>query len=290
MDSGHRHLFYNDGCTVIDLDLSNFFGEISHRKLVQILELKIKDRVFIRYIVRMLKAGVATVDGEIQKGDKGTPQGSIASPVLANIFAHYALDEWLNGTVRNHVAGPLHFVRYADDGVICVKHEDAPRVMKALESRLARFSLPLNVEKTKMVSFCRRAATKGQKQESFKFLGFSFYLGKSRRGLRIPMLKTAKKTYAAKLKEINEWCKVNRSRLKLRQLWDIFRAKLRGHIQYYGVSFNTRALHRFVHESCGIFFKWMNRRSQKRSITWQNFRSFERAFPLPKISIAHRLC
>jgi len=273
---------------VIDIDLSNFFGTINHRKLIQILELKIKDRTFIRYIVRMLKSGVLA-DGELCKSDDGTPQGSIVSPILANIFAHYAIDLWIKEVVPAHLQGAIHMVRYADDVVICACRKDTPRILKALKGRLERFSLKLNPEKTRVVDFNSAMSERGVKQGTFKFLGFTFYIGKSRKNRYIVKLKTAKKTFAEKLKLISVWCKNHRNLYRLAALWKSFIVKIRGHINYYGVSHNLIAVAKFVHNAERIFFKWINRRSQKRSFNWEKFFLYKKLKPLPAPRIVHCL-
>ncbi len=274
--------------SIIDVDLKNFFGTISHRKLILLLEMKIKDKRFIKYMVRMLKAGILS-NGELIVTDEGSPQGSIVSPVLANIFAHYAIDVWLRDMVAPALKGNVHMVRFADDLIIWISSNDIPRVMVALSKRLERFSLILNEDKTKTISFSRRDMEKGTQQGTFKFLGFEFYIGKSKLGKLIIKIKTAKKTLANKLKEVTKWCKENRNRFRLAYLWKIFQSKVRGHINYYGVSHNFTNVKIFVGKAKVIFFKWINRRSQKKSFTWVKFNLFLELRPLPKIVIVHRL-
>ncbi len=283
-----NHLNSRSDCVVIDMDLSNFFGTINQRKLVQILELKIKDRTFIRYIVRMLRSGIL-VEGELKKSDEGTAQGSICSPILANIFAHYAIDLWVKKMVPRYLHGKIHMVRFADDCVICADRLDIPKILKALEGRLERFSLKLNLEKTKIVEFSRAKSRKGIRQGSFNFLGFTFYVGKSRMGYPIVKLKTARKTFSTKLKMITLWCKINRNRYRLAALWKSFIIKMRGHLNYYGVSHNSEMVECFLTRSVRIFFKWINRRSQKRSFNWKKFTLYTRLRPLPVVSVVHPL-
>jgi len=284
----HGYLSKKNYGVVIDVDLSNFFGTINHRKLIQVLEMKIKDRVFIRYLVRMLKAGVLS-DGELTMSDDGTPQGSIVSPILANIFAHYAIDRFIKQNEKSLTADHIHMVRYADDLVLCVRHQDAERILGALRKRLERFSLKLNEEKTTVVNFSSGMANKGLEQGNFKYLGFTIYLSKSRKGKMIVKIKTNKTTFTRKLRAMTEWCKENRSIYRLSKLWKIFASKIRGHIQYYGVSHNAKSVSNYVYEAKRIFFKWMNRRSQSKSFDWKRFTQFEKAFPLPKVKIVHRL-
>lgn len=272
--------------SVIDLDLRNYFGTIDHRKLIQLLEMKIDDRTFIRYIVRMLKAGVLT-NGELKKGDEGTPQGSIVSPILANIFAHYAIDIFLKDLAFK-TRSEIYFVRYCDDIIVYSNKKNAEKVLSELRKRLERFSLELNEDKTVIVNFSKEYFRKGNKQGTFNFLGFTFYLGLSRKNRVTVKIKTISKTLTRKLKEITIWCKLNRSRYRLKFLWNIFKSKIRGHIEYYGISHNFRSVSNFIFNARRIFFKWINKRSQKKSFDWKKFESFENLFPLPKAKIVHK--
>jgi len=284
-----KYLHENPVETVIDIDLKNFFGTIDHKTLEEILRGKIKDEKFIRYIIRMFKAGVLS-EGELKVGDEGVPQGSICSPILANIHAHQAIDIWVEKTIQPHCKGRVKLFRYADDAIICCEYgEDATRIRESLPKRLAKYKLTLNEEKTKMVEFSREKVRKGIPQESFDFLGFTFYWGKSRKGTIIAKLKTSGKTMRKKLARVTEWCRENRSAMRLNDLWGTLCAKLRGHAQYFGVSFNSHMMQKFCWETTGIFFKWINRRSQKKSLAWEKFGLFMERFPLPRMRICHPL-
>lgn len=285
----HNYLYKERIETIIDVDLANFFGTIDHEILLDLMKIKIKDRKFLRYLSRMFRAGVLT-EGELVVSEEGVPQGSCCSPVLANVMAHYVIDLWLEETVKPLMRGKIEFFRYADDMVICCRYRaDAIKVKAALSKRLVKYKLKLNEEKTKLVSFSLLKAKRGIKQDVFDFLGFTFYLGRSKMGYIIPKLKTNGKRFRSKLNKVNEWARRNRNRASLRQLWKSFCAKLRGHIQYYGVSFNSDKTMKFAQEATRIMFKWINRRSQRRSFDWDKFVLFTDRYPLPKVKVHHRL-
>lgn len=284
-----HHLHTNEIQTVIDIDLENFFGTIDHKILESILEEKIKDTKFMRYINRMFKAGVLS-EGDLIVSEEGVPQGSICSPVLANVFAHYAIDVWIEEMVKPNCKGRVKLFRYADDAIICCQYnEDAKRIREALVKRLDRYKLKLNEEKTKQIPFDKRLVAQGIEQGTFDFLGFTFYWGKARSGRIVPKLKTKAKTMRAKLNKAKEWIKEVKDKIPLKQIWKTFVAKLKGHINYYGVSHNANSVVQFLHATTGIIFNWLNRRSQRKSFTWEEFAKYIRMHPLPTVKIVHRL-
>jgi RNA-directed DNA polymerase len=282
-----KYLYENSVETIIDIDLKNFFGTIDHKILESFLREKIADEKFIRYIIRMFKAGVLS-EGELTISEEGVPQGSICSPILANIFAHKVLDEWIEETIPPYCKGKVKLFRYADDAIICFeKEEDAIRIRDTLPKRLSKYKLVLNEEKTKMVRFSKEKVQNGIPQETFNFLGFTFYWGKTRNGRIVPKLKTSSKTMDTKLEKVTIWIKDIRNKARTKEIWGTFCAKLRGHTQYYGVSFNIKQIQKFHWEATRIVFKWLNRRSQKKSFTWEKFKKFMERFPLPKARICH---
>ena len=253
--------------------------------LEDLLKVKITDNKFIRYINRMFKAGVLA-EGEMKVSDEGVPQGSICSPILANIFAHYAIDQWIEEMIKPNCKGNVALFRYADDCVICCEYEeDAKRIKEVLGKRLAKFKLQLNEEKTKLVSFDKRKGKEG----AFDFLGFTFYWGYSRGKRVIPKLKTRGKTMRVKLKKVTQWIKQERNKRPLKEIWKSFCSKMRGHIQYYGVSHNGKHVEAFLHQGKKIMFKWLNRRSQRISFDWEQFNVFIQKNPMPEGKIVHRL-
>jgi RNA-directed DNA polymerase len=283
------YLYKEEVETILDIDLANFFGTIDHSILLDFIKIKIKDTKFLRYLSRMFKAGVLA-EGELIVSDEGVPQGSCCSPVMANVVAHYVIDLWIEEIVKPLTKGKIEMFRYADDLVICCKYEtDAIRIKSALSKRLAKYKLKLNDDKTKLVSFSVKKRRQGIKQETFDFLGFTFYLGISTKGYIIQKLKTNGKRFRSKLKAVNDWARKNRNRMPLKQLWKIFCSKLRGHLQYYCVSFNLDTTSNFVLAAKRIMFKWLNRRSQRKSFNWSKFSQFISRFPLPKVRVHHRL-
>lgn len=283
------HLHKNQVETVIDIDLANFFGSIAHKEVEKVLREKIADPKFMRYIIRMFKAGVLA-DGELSVSEEGVAQGSVCSPILANIFAHHVIDEWFEGTVKKHCAGRVEMFRYADDLVICCQSQrDGERIKRALSQRLAKYKLKLNEDKTKCVEFSKRGYNAGRRQGVFDFLGFTFYLGRSKKGFVITKLKTTGKRMRSKLKTLNKWARENRNAQPTKVLWGIFCAKVRGHIQYYAVSHNLRYVLNYIESAKRIIFKWLNRRSQRTSFDWDRFTLFMKRFPLPIAKVKHAL-
>jgi len=173
--------------------------------------------------------------------------------------------------------------------IICQFGSDARRIQEALRERLARYKLKLNEEKTHVVNFSKQQFARGVEQGTFDFLGFTFYLGRSRKGYPVGKLKTSSKRLRSKLKKLNVWMKENRNRYRLAELWNRVCIAVRGHIQCYGVSHNSQELQKFIRQVTRIMFKWLNRRSQKRSFNWDKFTLFLKGHPLPKAKIHHNL-
>ena len=276
---------------IVEADIKGFFDNVSHEKLMEFIQIRIKDTTLLKLIKKFLKAGYID-EGILVKSEKGTPQGSILSPMLANIFLHYVLDAWFETTVKSHVKGFSEIVRYADDFVCAVQYvEDARYIEQELKSRFNENDLEIHPTKSRNISFGRceekNAKQQNRRVNTFDFLGFTHYCDKSQRGKFKVGRKTSRKKYSAKCKEMNEWLKAIRNQVKTKYWWKILIAKLRGHFQYYGVSENYNGIARFYIFTIRMVRKWMNRRSQKRKMSWDRFTEYLKHYPLPKPRIVH---
>jgi group II intron reverse transcriptase/maturase len=272
IEACYYSLFKDLRPNVVEIDFASFFNTIPHKELMRILGKRIKDRRFKGLIGRFLVGGLINKEGECLPSEIGTPQGSIMSPILANIYLDVVIDQWfkkewkLNGVM----------VRYADDGVFFFKKEDdAKRFMTELKSRVESFKLKLNEEKTRVIVVNKK--NHGQ----FNFLGFTFYWGKQ--GSRtILKVKTQKEKLIKGIQEFYQWIKKIRNRMKLNEIWSLAKSKIRGHVNYYGYWMNALKIHHFYWEAERALYKWLNRRSQKRSYTWEGLKERIKNFPLMK--------
>lgn len=282
---------------VLDADIRGFFDAIDHECLVKLIELRVADRRVVRLIQKWLSAGVLE-DGEWTRSDVGTPQGGGISPLLANVYLHYAFDLWVRDW-RRQAKGDVIVVRYADDFIVGFQHEwEARRFWNELRERLAAYGLELHPDKTRLIEFGRFAAANRRwngrgKPETFDFLGFTHACGRTRRGRYIVLRLTMRKRLRAKLQEI---------KAALRQRWhdpvpEIGRwlgSIIRGHLNYYGVPLNFTALEAFHHQVICHWKRALSRRSQKAHVTWERMRRIARRW-LPPVRIVHpypdqRLC
>ena len=229
---------------------------------------------------------------ELIRTERGTPQGSILSPMLANIFLHYVLDAWFEETVKSHVRGFCELIRYADDFVCVVRYEDdAKSIEGALKFRFNKHDLEIHPTKSRNISYGRfemeNARRQNRRSNTFDFLGFTHYCDVSRQGKFKVGRKTSRKKYSAKCKEMNTWLKAIRNQFKTKEWWKTLIAKLRGHYEYYGVSENYADIAKFYKFTIRMVRKWMNRRSQKRKMSWEKFSSYLKHYPLPQPRIVH---
>ena len=274
---------------VLDFDIQTFFDSLDHEWLVRMLEHRIADRRIIRLVRRWLRAGILE-SGEWRVVETGSPQGSGISPLLANVFLHYSFDAWISQWRRRHARGQMVVIRYADDAIAGAQYEsDARKLLEALRERLAKFGLALNEHKTRLIEFGRFAAQRRtqaglRRPETFNFLGFTHYCGTTRSGKFMVKRKTQATRLARKLTEL---------RAQLRRRWHAtvpeqhawLSQVLRGHYRYYGLIFNGRSLNQFYQLVKRMWFKALQRRSQKSRINWTQFDRLQSNLPLPRPTI-----
>ncbi len=225
------------------------------------------------------------IDGRREETDAGVPQGSVLSPLLANVYLHYVLDQWFEQQVQPRLDGEAHLVRYADDFICAFQYErDARRFQSVLRKRLARYSLELAEEKTKLIRFGRFAELTtiriGEGAPStFDFLGFTHYCGHNRAGTFKLKRKTAKKKLRVKCRELKDWFRANLT-LRATAVWAVLNSKLRGHYQYYGINDNWPSLVRFRREAERMALRWLRRRSQTSFMSYADFRTYLSRHPI----------
>ena len=254
---------------LVEADIQGFFAHMDHAWLLDMLRVRIDDRAFLTLIRTWLKAGVLVDDGQVIHPETGTPQGGTISPVLANVYLHYALDLWFDKVVKAHCRGEALLCRYADDWVCAFRYQDdAERFYRVLPQRLKKFSLQVAPEKTHLRRF--RRFHPGMKRH-FTFLGFEFTWMPDRHGVSRVMRRTARKKLQAACQRLTAWIKEFRH-LPERDVFQRLNARLRGHYNYYGVRGNSRSLTRFFRRAMDCAYKWLNRRGGKRSsYTWEQF-------------------
>ena len=276
---------------IVEADIKGFFDNVSHELLLKFLKIRIKDSSILHLIKKFLKAGY--VDNSLLiTSEEGTAQGSILSPVLANVFLHYVLDVWFKTTVKIHTRGYCEMVRYADDFVCVVQYEyDARRIETALKNRFGKYELEIHPEKSRKFSFGRFEVENAKRQKrcasTFDFLGFTHFCDITRKGWFKVGRKTSSKKFVKKCKEMTVWLKSIRNAAKPKEWWNTLNSKLRGHFQYYGVSGNYENIKAFYKHTVKMLHKWLNRRSQKKSMNWENFNKYLECYPISKPKIVH---
>ncbi len=278
---------------IVDADIKGFFDNVDHEWMMKFLEHRIADKRVLRYVKRFLKAGVME-DGVVNDSDKGTPQGGLISPILANIYLHYSLDLWYERIFQKNSHGRSRLIRYADDFVVCFQSEnDAIRFRRELDDRLAIFGLEISPEKTKIIEFgpfaIANSKARGGKPATFDFLSFTHYCSRTKDGRRFRMKRiTSSNKFTAKIRMFKDWLKASRT-LPTRELMVTVSAKLRGHYAYYGVTDNSRGINRFDYEVRCLLFKWLNRRGKRDCMSWEKFNLFLGKFSLPRPRITVNL-
>lgn len=273
------------GCWLLEVDIKSYFDTVSHQHLREFLDKRVRDGVIKRTIGKWLKAGVMQ-DGAIHCPIQGTPQGGVISPLLSNVYLHEVLDVWFEQQVKPRLDGKAELIRFADDYVILfAKEHDARRVEALLPKRFGKYGLTLHETKTRLVDF-NRPKPPLRKSETFVFLGFTHYWGKSRKGNRVVQRKTASKKLKEAVRRIYQWCKAHRHDPIADQCRALGR-KLTGHYGFYGITFNMPSLRRFFEQVKRAWRKWLNRRSRNKDMPWDRFNRLLERYPLPRPRIVH---
>lgn len=279
---------------IVEADIKGFFDNVDHNWMMKFLEHDIADKKFLELIEKFLKAGIME-KGKYLESERGTPQGNGASPVLANVYLHYVLDNWFDVIVKRQCKGQSFLIRYCDDFVCCFQTKrEAEIFYQRLQERFEKYGLELAMEKTKILEFGRfarqnRGSRGERKPDTFDFLGFTFYCGlDGKKSFFRCRVKTSKKKFRSKIKAMKEWIVAHRT-IPLEMIFKTVNAKLRGHYQYYGVTDNTKEVESFLAQTKWLLYKWLNRRSQKKSYTVDTFyNGLLRTFPLlePEIKVS----
>jgi len=280
------------GGWILEVDIRQFFDTLDHAHLRSLLKRRVRDGVLLRLIGKWLNAGVLE-EGAWSFPESGTPQGGVISPLLANVYLHYVLDEWFAREVQPRLRGRAYLVRYADDFVIGFSSEqDARRVMEVLPKRFGAYGLTLHSDKTRLLSFQRprRPPTQGGREDSdpgtFDFLGFTHYWGVSRKGRWAVKRKTARGRFARAVRAVADWCRLHRHQPIAVQHRALCR-KLHGHFAYYGITGNTKALSRFPLAVRRLWRKWLARRRRGSRYPWSRFARLLERYPLPRVVVVH---
>ena len=280
------NLQFREYSCIVEADIKGFFDNLDHDWLMRMLKQRIDDKAMLNLINQWLKAGIKLPDGEFEKPSSGSPQGGIISPVLANIYLHYALDLWFEKKVKPRMRGRCMMVRYADDFVCAFQFtSDAERFYKVLPKRLKKFNLDVAEDKTSLMQFSR---TKVGRERHFVFLGFEFYWDHNRKGQARLRRRTSVKKQKSTLKEYTQWIKKRRS-YKLKEWLPQLKRKLMGFRNYFGLPDNSGSLSSLYNHVVHMLYKWLNRRSGRRSYNWNDFKQMMKHFQMerPKVNKRH---
>ena len=276
-------------CWILDADIARFFDSLSREWLVRFVEYRIGDRRIIRLIQKWLKAGVLEEDRWIETKE-GTPQGSVASPILANVYLHYNYDLWVQQWRWRHATGDMIVVRYADDTIVGFQYrQDAERFQSDLKERLAQFALSLHPEKTRLIEFGKFAAERRKrrgdgKPETFDFLGFRHYCTTKKDGTGFQLgRKTQPERMRAKIREIKETLRKHRH-ASIDEQGGWLGSVMKGYFAYFAVPTNTPALNAYRWHIIVRWHRSLRRRSQRHRLTWERmFRIVERFLPTVRV-------
>jgi RNA-directed DNA polymerase len=283
LDEVDRVICRKSTSCVLELDITSYFDSIVREQLMEMIERRVSDASILKLIRKWINIGVID-DGRLLVSETGTGQGQIISPLLANVYLHFVLDQWIECEVKPRLRGQVFVIRYADDAVLCFQYrEDAEKVLQVLPKRFARFGLTLHPEKTRLVDFGRQALESadrtGTKPGAFDFLGFTHQCARTRRGKFTVHVKTMKKRLNRSLKRVADWCRIHRHD-PVKQQQAVLNAKLRGHYQYYGRPSNYRSLRQFYRGVRHSWKKWLGRRTRGRPLTWEKYAQLLQRHPL----------
>jgi len=261
---------------VVEADVKSFFDKVNHEWMIEFLRHRIGDERVIRLIIRMLKSGIME-DGLVRATEEGTPQGSILSPLLSNIYLHYVLDLWFSRRVSRQSRGEAYYFRFADDFLACFQYkDDAENFLRRLGDRLEGFGLKLAQEKTRCIEFGRfareNAQKRGEKPKDFTFLGFKHYCGKTKEGYFKVKRRTSRKKLGQSLRKFTEWARKSRHVLRKGEMLRQARTRVIGHLSYYAITDNLERCSYYANRATRILFKWLNRKSQRKAYTWEGFK------------------
>jgi RNA-directed DNA polymerase len=274
---------------LVEADIRGFFDAVNHEWLLKFLGQRIGDNRVLRLISRMLKAGIME-DGRVEAAEVGTPQGSILSPLLSNGYLHYVLDIWFQRRIRRHCRGAAFLFRFADDFRACFQYRtDAEAFLESLRERMAGFHLELAEETTRHLAFGRYARAhayqRGEKPKELTFLGMPFFCGKTRHGAFKVTRKTSRKKLQQSLARFTEWIRRYRNLLPTGDLLRQAKRRVQGHLNYYAITDNSESCQRYMHLTRRALFKWLNRRSQRKSYTWDGFLQALRHVGWPQVRV-----
>jgi RNA-directed DNA polymerase len=269
---------------IIDADLKDYFGSIPHGLLREFLARRVNDGVIRKMLDKWMKAGILE-NGQVKYPEEGTPQGGLISPLLSNIYLHYVLDEWFSEEIQPLLKGKSFIVRYADDFILgFAEEQDAQRVLEVLPKRFGKYMLTLHPNKTRLIDLDSKT---GKGDKSFDFLGFTHYMGKSRKGRPVLKRKTSSKKLTKAITQIEAWIKQN-CRRNIKELMAELNVKMRGHYSYYGITFNMKGINSYYEQVMHRLQKWLNRRGGKRVWDWERFKTLVTVWqPLIKPKIYH---
>ena len=276
---------------VLEADICSYFDNIVRSQLMEMIEKRVRDGSILKRIRKWINIGVID-DGRFLVTETGTGQGQVISPLLANIYLHYVLDEWFRDVVKPRLKGEAYEIRFADDFILCFQYrEDAEKVLEVLHQRLAKYGLELHPDKTRLIEFGPQALMKseqgGTKPATFDFLGFTHICANSRRGYFTMHVRTMRKRLKRSLKAMAAWCRQHRHD-PVEQQCQALNRKLRGHYQYYGRPTNYRSLCEYYRNVRRIWKTWLNRRTRGTTLNWDRYEQLLRRHPLlqPRITRA----